>query len=188
MSSNNVLVKLVKKSLGFQTEANCCTPISNVSLLDSSREVVGEFGPLNIRLAEQSDWAQITQLLQDSNLPTVGAQEHLPNFVTAWRGSVLVGCAGLENYGTVGLLRSVAVKPAERGIGLGQTLTQRMLTQAKEKGLDQVLLLTETAQEFFPRFGFQVINRTAVPIEATESAEFKGACCESAVVMALSLK
>jgi amino-acid N-acetyltransferase len=44
-------------------------------------------------------------------------------------------------------------------------------------------LLTTTAAEWFPRFGFVRTTREAVPMAVTASVEFQGVCPASAVVM-----
>lgn len=140
-----------------------------------------------LRNAADSDWEPVATLLQSANLPLDGAHDHFRNFVVATRDDEIVGCAGLERYGGVGLLRSVAVTEALRGTGLGKQLTQQVLDQARANGVKQVILLTETAPAFFPKFGFQTITRAEVPAPALESVEFKTACCESAVVMTVRL-
>jgi amino-acid N-acetyltransferase len=142
---------------------------------------------IEFRRANANDWAVVAQLLQSAHLPLEGAQANLANFITAWRGSTLLGCIGLEVYGRTGLLRSAAVKESERGNGLGLELTRRLLSQARADGLQQMILLTETAQGFFPKFGFEVIERSQVPSEALASVEFTTACPDSAIVMRLGL-
>jgi N-acetylglutamate synthase-like GNAT family acetyltransferase len=62
-----------------------------------------------VRSATSLDWDGIAQLLTERRLPTEGARDHLAAFVVATEGRALLGCAGLERYGDVGLLRSVAV-------------------------------------------------------------------------------
>ena len=143
--------------------------------------------PLAFRKAGISDWESIAALLQSAALPLDGAREHLDGFVLAVRGESLVGCAGLERRPRTGLLRSVAVEESERGSGLGQALVGRVLDQARGMGMRQVVLLTETARDYFPKFGFRESTRAQAPVEALESLEFKTACGESAVVMILDL-
>ena len=50
-----------------------------------------------------------------------------------------------------------------------------------------VYLLTETAGDFFPRFGFRPTTRAAVPSAVQQSVEFREACPASAVVMRTEL-
>jgi amino-acid N-acetyltransferase len=89
----------------------------------------------------------------------------------------------MEHYGTVGLLRSVAVDPARRGTGLGGSLVEYVLGRAGAAGINDVFLLTTTAERYFPRHGFAVASREAVPAALAASEEFRGACPASAVLM-----
>jgi amino-acid N-acetyltransferase len=137
--------------------------------------------------ARESDWTQIAQLLRDSDLPLDGAEMHIDGFLLAYDGQTLAGCAALERYGDSALLRSVATDTRFRGRGLGQALVRRILDMAHSEGIKTVILLTATADKFFPRFGFRVIAREEAPEAVKVSAEFQGACPESAITMRLRL-
>jgi len=138
-----------------------------------------------IRGAEPNDWDPVAALLSASSLPLDGAREHLANFVLAERSGTVVGCAAVERYGEAGLLRSVAVAESERGKGAGAALVGRCLDDARAAGIRALVLLTTSAERYFPRFGFEVIDRDAVPEGVRASAEFRGACPASATVMRL---
>ena len=140
-----------------------------------------------IRAARPADWSAIERLLTGRGLPPDGAREHLAAFVVAEQGSTLVGCAGLERYAEVGLLRSVAVSGdlAARGVGTG--LVRASLDRARQLGLREVFLLTTTAAGFFPRFGFRAVPRAALPASLGASEEMRGACPASAIAMRLRL-
>ena len=87
-------------------------------------------------------------------------------------------------------MRVIAFGGGERGRegkGLGIKLARQILDRAKEDRIHTIILLTETAQNFFPKFGFRIIKRDDAPAPVKESVEFKGACCESAVTMRLDL-
>lgn len=137
--------------------------------------------------AAATDLPEILSLLERAGLPQAGVPEHLTDFVVAHEGGRVVGCAALERYGSSGLLRSVAVDVTLRGLGLGQQLTQAQLGRAREAKLARVYLLTETAKDFFPRFGFRAVQRNAVAAAVRASIEFTKACPDSAVAMALEL-
>ena len=94
-----------------------------------------------------------------------------------------MGCAGLERYGAAGLLRSVAVDPGARGLGIGARLTAYVLDTATRAGIRRVYLLTETAPDFFVRFGFRRIGREEVDPAVRQSAEFAELCPVSAQAM-----
>lgn len=141
---------------------------------------------ISFRRAQSDDWMAVASLLEQHHLPLDGAQDHLGQFVVAVDddGS-LAGVAGIERYGDHGLLRSVAV--AERNRGLGTKLVVNVLTEAKQAGLHSISLLTDTAADYFPRFGFRRVARADLPTVLNASQEFQGACPDTAVAMILDL-
>jgi amino-acid N-acetyltransferase len=143
---------------------------------------------ITFRAAVAGDWAQISQLLRDNDLPLDGAEMHLNGFILAYQGQTLAGCAALERYDRAALLRSVVTRKAFRGLGLGQELVRHVLDMARSEGIRDVVLLTTTADKFFPRFGFSAVRRETAPDAVKESAEFQGACPDSAITMQLKLE
>jgi amino-acid N-acetyltransferase len=57
----------------------------------------------------------------------------------------------------------------------------------RQAGIEDVFLLTSTAEHYFPRFGFSCVGREVVTEGVQGSVEFQGACPASAVVMRKSL-
>lgn len=142
----------------------------------------------SFRHANQDDLPQIIDLLTGAHLPTAGVEAALNDFLLAFRNGSLVGCAGLERYGSWALLRSVAVTESERNTGLGRQLVSRLLDQAEDTGVENIVLLTTTAASYFQRFGFHTISRADVPEAVHSSPEFQGVCPASATVMQVNLK
>jgi amino-acid N-acetyltransferase len=140
-----------------------------------------------LRSAEAADLPAVLELLGRTQLPVAGVAEALPHFVLAENEGRLVGVAGLEVYGDSALLRSVAVEESWRGSGVGRTLIERALSVTRERGIKDVFLLTTTAEQYFPRFGFACVGRDSVGAAVQASPEFRGACPASAVVMRKSL-
>lgn len=138
--------------------------------------------------ATTGDLPEIAALLKDAHLPTAGLEAHILNFVLALDGETVVGCAGLEVHQNSGLLRSVVVAPGYRAHGIGAKLTEGMIELAQQKNLTTLSLLTETAQDYFPRFGFVQVPRTELPAALSASAELQGACPDSATAMLLKLE
>ncbi|MDH3456008.1 MAG: arsenic resistance N-acetyltransferase ArsN2 [Gemmatimonadota bacterium] len=138
-------------------------------------------------LARPGDVPAVCELVRDAGLPDSGLDELRETLIVARTGDTVVGSAALELYAPAALLRSVAVRTAYRGTGLGATLTQRSLWLAKERGIERVYLLTETAATFFTRFGFRVIGRSAVDPAVRQSEEFTTLCPESAQAMVLDV-
>ena len=142
---------------------------------------------VTISAAHKADIPAILALLERSELPQEGFADHVASSLTARVGDQVVGSAALELYDHAALLRSVAVDAALRGQGLGQRLTHAALDLARQRGVRTVYLLTETAGDFFPRFGFRPIARSAVDATLQQSVEFTSACPVSAQVLVLSL-
>ena len=95
----------------------------------------------------------------------------------------LVGVAGLEICGNDAVLRSVAVHPDWRSSGVGRDLVRGAIEHAEARGLRALYLLTLTAERYFPRFGFERVERSSVPSAVADTVEFKSACPESATTM-----
>jgi amino-acid N-acetyltransferase len=108
-------------------------------------------------------------------------------FLLARSGDALVGCVGLERYGTDALLRSLAVVPRLQGTGLGERLYQEAIAEARRGRTTALYLLTTTAAPFFARAGFERIDRALVPPAVAASPEFRSLCPASAACMRLRL-
>lgn len=142
-----------------------------------------------IRPASVQEWPAIERLLTANRLPTAGARQHAPLFLVAIDPhGELVGSIGIERYEGIGLLRSVAVDGQSRGRGLGARLVDAALNAARNAGIETLYLLTTDAAEYFGRFGFQAIPRTALAPQISVSEELRGACPASATAMVLALK
>lgn len=138
---------------------------------------------MKIREATNSDLDAVESLLSASDMPLDGVRENFSSFVVAEDKGEIAGVIGLEKFGSVALLRSVVVSPEYRGSGVGRRLVEQLLEKAEKAGIEEVFLLTMTAEKYFPRFGFAPTTRSAVPAAVKASAEFQGACPDSAVVM-----
>ena len=139
--------------------------------------------------AAPSDLDEILALLTAAELPREGGAEHMRGFVVARDAEGrLVGCAGLERYGALGLLRSVAVASELQRSGLGSRLVSTVLRVARSGGMSEVVLLTTTARDFFARrFGFEETTRADYEQQFAASPEWQLPRCSSAVVMRLNL-
>lgn len=142
---------------------------------------------LRIEPAAGSDLPNILKLLAECELPEDGLKEHMDAAQVARDGKTVIGSAALELYESSALLRSVAVAPSRRSKGLGRCLVTAALELARQKGVERVFLLTMTAPDYFPKFGFRPIQRTRIPSGVQQSVEFTSACPASAVAMELSL-
>jgi len=133
--------------------------------------------------AKTADIDVVEALLEREHLPRAGLRDHVEHTFVARAGNRIVGCAALEVYEDGALLRSVAVDAEYRGAELGSDLTRAALDLAERRRVPAVYLLTTTAERFFPRFGFEVVDRADVPQGVQQSAEFSYACPSTALVM-----
>jgi N-acetylglutamate synthase-like GNAT family acetyltransferase len=136
-----------------------------------------------LRPAVGSDLPAIEALLTASELPLDGVRASLPTFIVAEHGGALVGVAGLELCRENALLRSVAVADGWRAHGIGRALVNRVVAEAEARGIRALYLLTTTAEQYFPSFGFRPVARADAPDDIRATAEFQGACPASATVM-----
>lgn len=136
-----------------------------------------------IETATSTDLPEVLALLRREDLPSAGVDVSHGEYLVARVDGATVGCIGLERYGDVGLLRSLAVAETERGRGTGRRLVEELLDAARRNGVHAVYLLTTTAEDYFPKFGFQVVDRSTVDARLHESEEFRGACPDTAVCM-----
>lgn len=134
--------------------------------------------------AYSADCLALEQLVAAVRLPLAGLRDQFPQaFILAREGATLVGAAGLEGYGTAGLLRSVAVLPIHQARNIGTALVENRLRHAAELRLSEVFLLTMTAAPYFARFGFKLVERREAPPAMLQSPEFTDACPGSAACL-----
>ncbi|MDB4916750.1 MAG: GCN5-related N-acetyltransferase [Gemmatimonadetes bacterium] len=139
-----------------------------------------------LRLALASDEPAVLALLTQARLPLDGVHEALPCFIVAEHAGDIVGVAGIEACGVSGehaLLRSVAVASSWQSRGLGRSLVMRTIAEAERRGVKALYLLTTTAEEYFPTFGFEITARDTVPEDIQATGEYCHACPASATVM-----
>jgi N-acetylglutamate synthase-like GNAT family acetyltransferase len=142
----------------------------------------------SIRDASARDLEAVERTLQASDLPLDGLRDQFgARYAVAESGGMVIGVEGIEVHGRDGLLRSAAVVKDWRGRGVGDALTRDRIEWARREGLDALYLLTTTAGDWFPRFGFVAVARDSAPVAIRESPEFADACPASALFMQLVL-
>ncbi len=138
--------------------------------------------------AKVSDLPGIFCLLRDSGLPFDGSAQDLSHFFVIKEGREIIGCAGLEVHGKVGLLNSFAVKKEQQGQGLGKTLIRRMLDLAGKRSIKKIYLLTIDASEFFSKFGFKRVEWHEIDPAIPQTKDFFNCCSCSAIPMVKHLE
>lgn len=143
--------------------------------------------PTQPRAGTEQDAASIRALLEGAGLPTDDLLSSKPQFIVACEGKTLVAAGALQFFGACALLRSVVVTSGLRGTGLGRIVVEDLERVARAAHTTQLVLLTETAREFFAHQGYRVLDRREVPQDVQQSEEFRSLCPASATCMAKTL-
>jgi amino-acid N-acetyltransferase len=138
--------------------------------------------------ASAEDLIAIRALLECAALPTSDLDSARPEFAVIREGAQVIAAGALQRFGSAALLRSVIVAPDRRGSGLGKVLVSELERVARAAHVSRLVLLTQTAAEFFARCGYRVIERNTAPEEIQGSEEFLALCPSSATCMAKSLQ
>jgi amino-acid N-acetyltransferase len=138
---------------------------------------------LVLKKANPDTLPAMQRFLTGMKLPVNDLPADLSGFTLAFDEEELVGTAGMELMGRVGLLRSVAVAETHRDRQLGRQLFAAALDHARANGVQEVFLITDSAAAYFEKNGFQRVDRSEAPLEIAGTAQFSGLCPSSAVVM-----
>ena len=143
---------------------------------------MSEVGP-----ASAQDLIAIRALLERSGLPTSDLESARPVFRVIREKGQVIAAGALQPFGSSALLRSVVVASDRRGIGLGGEILSELERVARADRISRLVLLTQTAADFFARQGYRVIERSTAPRNMQASEEFRSLCPSSATCMAKSL-
>jgi len=135
------------------------------------------------RTASADDLIAIRVLLESAGLPTSDLASARPEFVAIREEGRVVAAGALQRFGSSALLRSVVVSHDHRGMGLGGAIVSELERLAREAKIARLILLTQTAANFFAQRGYQVMERSAAPADMQWSEEFRSLCPSSAACM-----
>jgi amino-acid N-acetyltransferase len=142
---------------------------------------------MHVERATPADVPAVEALLASAGLPLEGAREALDLGVVGRDGDRVVAAAAVERFGAAGLLRSVVVEPAVRGTGLGRQIVAAAEAVARDAGIVELYLLTETAIDWFPQLGYTAVPRERAAAAVGESVEFTTVCRDTGVPMRKAL-
>lgn len=141
-----------------------------------------------VRPAAPADLAAARAWLADAGLPVADlTPDHMQDFLVAAEEGRVIGMIGLEQFGSIGLLRSLVVDPAARSSGIGRQLVDALETRASRAGVTELWLLTTDADRYFTRLGYTETAREIAPAAIKETAEFSSLCPGDAVLMKKAL-
>jgi amino-acid N-acetyltransferase len=125
----------------------------------------------------EDEFTSVLQLISDNKLPVEDLDEtKLRNFLVARESDKIIACGGLEFFGTEALLRSLSVKSSDRNKGLGSQVLKKLIEFAAGSGVNNLHLLTTTAEKFFLKHGFISVDRKYAPPVIQNSSEFSWVC------------
>lgn len=125
----------------------------------------------------------VRALLAANELPVDDLDDPAIELFALHDGDRLAGVVGVQWLAGCALLRSLAVDGTARSAGLGAQLCDAVVRAARARGCAALWLLTTSAQRYFERRGFAVIERAHVPEAVRATAQYTALCPASAVVM-----
>jgi len=137
--------------------------------------------------ATEKDWPDIEALLHASSLSIEGVHEHIAHYLIVRDNAGLLGCAGIEQYETTGVLRALAVAQRARSVGLGELLISAVVADGRQQGVESIVLQTNTASQYFARLGFTPTCLAALPPVVRRSSEFNRSENDIGTLMQISL-
>jgi amino-acid N-acetyltransferase len=138
---------------------------------------------MELRSPRHDEPEGIRTLLQENGLPVEDLDTATIDFIVACEQDRPIGVVGLQRFESAGLLRSLAVQPNARRAGMGAALVRAAESRAQAAGLQQLVLLTQTAERFFASRGYAAIARDAAPTPVQDSTEFSSICPSTATCM-----
>ena len=140
-----------------------------------------------INSASPAAYETVVALLSAAGLPTEDLRKDLTNFWIAEAKDKAIGVIGMDLYPPYAFLRSMTVVAEYRSNGIASRLVEQVEQHAKNQGLSELYLITNTAETYFSKKGFHAISKEAVPATVASSAEMNGLCPASSVIMRKSI-
>ncbi|NTW11442.1 MAG: GNAT family N-acetyltransferase [Chlorobiaceae bacterium] len=123
-------------------------------------------------------------LLDSCGLPVSDLRSGCPTQLFGIRdASGFAGLVGVECYGSVGLLRSLAVREDARKRGCGSALVTHAEEWASQQGISEIYLFTMTAAGYFLSLGYVEANRSDAPDAIRKTSQFSTLCPSSSNFM-----
>ncbi|WP_232431243.1 GNAT family N-acetyltransferase [Cupriavidus sp. UYPR2.512] len=143
---------------------------------------------LRIRSAGTQDLPAVSKVLAQCGLDEHEIEAHLDAFHVAELEGRVVGCAGAERYDDLIVIRSVAVLPEFRQLGVATHLVSAVLMRARAQGVRRAVLATGNCPSHFARYGFELCSAETLPAEVRASHTLKIAGIPPGLCMHCELK
>ena len=124
------------------------------------------------RHATKADLPDVEALLHSCSLPTDGIREKAVQFLVSRDKAGLLGCVGIQECnGKVALLQGLAVTERARRAGLATLMVSALVADLRMRGIESLVVSTNSAVGYFSRLGFTPVDRTKVLPELLASQE-----------------
>jgi len=111
--------------------------------------------------------------------------ENIRDFTVVYENAQLLGCGALHFYSPVcGEIRSLAVRQAKKGQGVGILLMNALEEEAINNHLSAIFAFTYVA-DFFRKLGFEQVDRGLLPLKVWKDCYRcpKFHCCDEIAVL-----
>jgi amino-acid N-acetyltransferase len=142
---------------------------------------------MNVIPASQNSFSAAIDLLKKNNLPTEDLTPGTQLFVVEEGAGVIATVAVEYDYNDA-LLRSLSVSEEKRTSGIGKNLVAFIEDYVKKQGVQNIYLLTTTAEDFFLKRGYKAVDRNTVPGFIKNTSEYGVICSSSSTLMKKELQ
>ncbi len=140
-----------------------------------------------IRIATEKDLLPIQRLLARASLSKRGIEQNIDNFlVVESPAKKIIGTVGIEPVGKDGLLRSLVLSSENWNAKVGLNFIELAVAYGKQKGYENLYLLTNSSLPFFEYIGFKILEEKEIPAHLKASEHFSQYVEGVTKVMALS--
>ena len=144
---------------------------------------MGSIANIRYLACQEKDLTPVAKILESNDLPHEDLSLDKMHIILAKENNSILGSIGIETLGRHGLLRSFVVVPDKRNSGVGQSLFDHLITYAESNGLEDLHLLTDTAEDYFAARGFKKRERSEAPEEVQRTTEFTSLCPSTSVYL-----
>lgn len=137
---------------------------------------------MNIVPASQNAFSSAIRLLEKCSLPNSDINPGTQLFVMEDRDMV-AGTVAIEYDYNDALLRSLSVDEQYRNKGIGDELLSFIENYVKRQGVQNIYLLTTTAEKFFLKRRYEKMERSEVPQFIQSTSEYCSVCPSTATLM-----
>lgn len=142
---------------------------------------------MNLRVRRIEFDEDSRSLLEENDLPMDDISPGDTLFFEAVAESERIGMGALQVSTDLALLRSVVIEKSRRGNGYGTTLVNGLVEQARRIRVNELYLLTTSAESFFEQLGFQSVSRDEAPSGIRSTAQFQHLCPDTAATMKMEI-